>query len=479
MDDNPTIPATEEADSADVHKAFDALRAAWKEHGGLTYKQRMSLLGSLARTMRVQRDDLAAAISADYGNRSTIESILGEIFTVRQAAKHARAHLRDWMEPEEAEVSIHLKPARARIVSQPLGIVGVITPWNYPVMLALAPIVGAIAAGNRVLVKTSEFTPNSHKAIAALVAKVFPPDVVQIVTGGAEAGAAVASLPLDHILFTGSPRVGKLVMKAASENLTPVTLELGGKSPALVHESFSLSKAAERIVWGKMFNSGQTCIAPDYVLVPKGQGQAFADAAKGAYESMYRSMKDNVDHTSLIHERHFQRVVSLLEEAREAGVPVIQSGAEDPDPASRKIPLTLLLNPPDDLRVMQEEIFGPLLPVLEYDSIDGAIAHINDRPRPLALYYFDRRKGRINDVLARTVSGGATVNDCLLQITQDSLPFGGVGSSGIGAYHGHHGFRTFSHQKSVVVQSRLNLLSFLNPPYGAFARWFARLVTFL
>ena len=480
MEDTPAAnetPVTEGA--AEVQAAYDRLRAAWKREGGLRYRTRMSLLKGLIKALRTRKDALASAIQADYGARSDFESIVGEVFMVREGAKHARAQLRDWMEPEEVEVSIHLKPARARIVSQPLGVVGIIAPWNYPVQLALAPVVGAIAAGNRVLIKTSEFTPNAHKAVAELIADVFPEDVVSIVTGGADVGSAVSSLPLDHLLFTGSTRVGRMVMQAAAENLTPVTLELGGKSPAIIHESFSLSKAAERIVWGKMFNSGQTCIAPDYVMVPKGQARAFADAAKAAYEKMYPAMKANADHTALIHERHFMRLVSLVNEAEEAGVEVVRSGAEAPDPESRKMSLHLLLTPGADLRVMQEEIFGPVLPVLEYDSIDDAIAHVNDRPRPLALYYFDRRGRRIEDMLSRTVSGGVSVNEVLVHITQHSLPFGGVGPSGLGAYHGHHGFQTFSHRKSVVLQARVNAMSLLNPPYGGLAKWFAKIVTFL
>ncbi len=479
MEDTPAPQSDSTTGTAAVQAAYDTLRDAWKREGGLSYKERMRLLKGLIGALRTRKDDLARAIAADYGTRSDFESIVGEVFMVREGAKHARAHLRDWMEPEEAEVSIHLKPATARIVYQPLGVVGIIAPWNYPVQLALAPVVGAIAAGNRVLIKTSEFTPNSHKAVAELVAAVFPPEVVQVITGAADVGSAMASLPFDHLLFTGSTKVGRMVMKAAAENLTPVTLELGGKSPALIHESFSLGKAAERIVWGKMFNSGQTCIAPDYVLVPKGTAGAFAEAAKAAYEKMYPSMKANPDHTALIHERQFHRMVSLVEEAREAGVTVVRGGSEDPDPETRKMPLTLLLTPGDNLRVMQEEIFGPVLPVLEYDSIDTAIGHINDRPRPLALYYFDRRNKRINDVLARTVSGGVSVNECLVHITQHTLPFGGVGPSGLGAYHGHHGFRTFSHRKSVLHQARVNAMSLLNPPYGGLAKWFSKLVTLL
>ena len=478
MEDTPAAPeATDQTGPAAVQAAYERLRSAWKREGGLPYKVRMRLLKALIKSLRSRKDALATAISADYGCRSDFESVVGEVFMVMEGAKHARTHLRDWMEPEEVEVSIHLKPARARIMSQPLGVVGIIAPWNYPVQLALAPIVGAIAAGNRVLVKTSEYTPNAHAAVAELIAEAFPPEVVQIVHGGADVGAAVSALPLDHLLFTGSTRVGRMVMSAAAENLTPVTLELGGKSPAIIHDSFSLAKAAERIVWGKMFNSGQTCIAPDYVLVPEGKAQAFADAAKAAYEKMYPTMVANPDHTALIHERHFQRLVGLVEQAREAGVPVVRAGSEDPDPTTRKMPLTLLVEPSDDLRVMEEEIFGPVLPVCTYTDLDAAIRTVNDRPRPLALYYFDRRGRRIQDMLARTTSGGVSVNECLVHITQHTLPFGGVGPSGLGAYHGHHGFRTFSHRKSVLLQARINAMSLLNPPYGGLAKWFSKLVT--
>jgi coniferyl-aldehyde dehydrogenase len=439
----------------------------------------MKLLKSLIKALRTRKDSLTSALQADYGSRCTFESTIGEIFLVREEAKNARAHLRDWMEPEDAQISIHLKPARGRIVYQPRGVVAVISAWNYPVQLSLCPMVAAIAAGNRVLIKTSEFTPNAHKAMAELLADIFPPDVVAIVTGGAEVGTALTSLPFDHLFFTGSTRVGRKVMEAAAKNLTPVTLELGGKSPAIIHESFSLKKAAERIVWGKMFNSGQTCIAPDYVMVPTGMSGAFVEAASAAYQKMYPTMKDNADHTAIIHERHFNRLVSLISEAEASGVTMVRAGTEEPDPETRKMPLHLALAPGDDLRMMQEEIFGPILPIIEYDSIDAAIQHVNDQPRPLALYYFDRRGRRAEDMLARTTSGGAAINDCLVQFTQHSLPFGGVGASGIGAYHGITGFQTFSHRKSVVLQSRASVLSLVNPPYGILARWFSKIVMFL
>ncbi len=486
MEVQPTAPTEAPASEADapasgsvaaVHSAYERLRAAWDTDGGLPYARRMALLKALKKALKSQKTALAEAIRTDYGSRSSFESIVGEVFLVMAGVDHARSHLRDWMEPKDVEVAPHLRPARARIVRQPLGVVGIIAPWNYPVQLCLAPLTAAIAAGNRVLIKTSEFTPATNKAVESLLADVFPSDVVQVVHGEGDAGAAVASLPLDHLFFTGSTRVGRLVMAAAAENLTPVTLELGGKSPALIHDSFPMAKAAERIVWGKMFNSGQTCIAPDYVMVPEGRAQEFVEAASAAYARMYPTMKDNPDHTSVISDRHFARLQHLVAAAQESGVTVAVAGSEAPDPESRKMPLTLLVTPGDDLAVMQEEIFGPLLPVVTYSDLDSAIRAINSRPRPLALYYFDRKGRRVDDVLARTTSGGAAINECLAHITVEDLPFGGVGPSGIGSYHGEAGFLTFTHQKSVLQQARFNLVSILNPPYGGIARWFAKIMT--
>jgi len=488
VEEHPTAPAEAPAsestsavptrgDVAAVHTAYERLRGGWNAEGGLPYKRRMALLKALKKALKAQKTQLAEAIRTDYGCRSEFESIVGEVFLVMAGVDHARNHLRDWMEPRDVEVPPHLRPARARIVRQPLGVVGIIAPWNYPLQLCLAPLTAAIAAGNRVLIKTSEFTPATHQAVTSLLSEVFPDDIVQVVHGEGDVGAAVASLPLNHILFTGSTRVGRMVMAAAAEHLTPVTLELGGKSPALIHESFPMAKAAERIVWGKMFNSGQTCIAPDYVMVPEGRTQEFVDAAKAAYARMYPSMKENTDHTAIISDRHFARLQGLVSAAKESGVTVAPAGSEAPDPGSRKMPLTMLMEPGDDLAVMQEEIFGPLLPVVTYSDLDSAIRTINARPRPLALYYFDRKGRRVDEVLARTTSGGVSVNECLAHITVEDLPFGGVGPSGLGAYHGETGFLTFTHQKSVLQQARFNLMSLLNPPYGGLARWFAKIMT--
>ena len=480
MEEQPTTlinTPTPTGDATTVQAAYDRLRTAWDSDGGLPYKTRMALLKALKKSLKANKTALAEALRADYGCRSEFESIVGEVFMVLGGIDHARSHLRDWMEPKEVEVAAYLRPASARIVRQPLGVVGIIAPWNYPVQLCLAPITAAIAAGNRVLLKTSEFTPATNKAITALIREVFSEDVVQVVHGEDDVGGAVAALPLDHILFTGSTRVGRLVMAAAAENLTPVTLELGGKSPALIHDTFPMAKAAERIVWGKMFNSGQTCIAPDYVMVPEGRADEFAEAAQAAYARMYPTMKDNADHTAIISDRHFARLQNIVKEAEESGVKVARSGSEAPDPETRKMPLTLLVEPGEDVAAMQEEIFGPVLPVITYSDLKGAIRAINARPRPLALYYFDRKDSRIDEVLARTTSGGVSVNECLAHISVEDLPFGGVGPSGMGAYHGENGFLTFTHQKSVLQQSRFNLVSLLNPPYGGLAKWFAKVMT--
>jgi coniferyl-aldehyde dehydrogenase len=460
-----------------LNAAWSRMKAAWSTDRGLPYKQRMSLLKALGKQVRARREAISAAISADFGNRSTAETELGEIWVVLEEIKHARLHLADWMEPVEAEIGWTLKPASGRTELQPLGVVGIISPWNYPLQLALAPLVAAIAAGNRVLLKTSEYTPKTSALLKELVAAVFPPEVCAVVEGDARVGAAFSALPFDHLLFTGSTSVGRLVMQAAAKNLTPVTLELGGKSPCIVHPSFSIAKAAERIVWGKTYNSGQTCIAPDYVLVPKDKVEDFVAAARVAFSKMYPSIDGNADYTSIVSDRHHKRLHQLVDAAAEAGARVETLGEDAPD--SRRMALRLVVNPDPSLTVMQDEIFGPVLPVIGVDDVDAAVAFVNERPRPLALYYFDHGRRRQRQVLDATHSGGVCLNDCLLHVTQATLPFGGVGPSGMGAYHGHHGFLAFSHQRAVLKQPRINAVSILNPPYGGLMKWFTKLVTAL
>ena len=452
----------------DLQAAYERLRGAWTRDGGLPVKDRKRLLKSLKKAVKTHQTALADAISADFGNRSRAETQLAEVFIVLESIKFTLAHLDEWVEPDEREISWHLQPAKGKVVFQPLGVVGIISPWNYPFQLALLPLVAAISAGNRCLIKPSEYTPAHNKVMRTILAEVFSPDVVDVVEGGPGLGAAFSSVPWDHLIFTGSTSVGRHVMRAAAEHLTPVTLELGGKSPAIVHESFSVSKAAERIGWGKTYNAGQTCIAPDYLLAPTDKVDALADAIAAWISGAYPTLRDNPDYTSIIHDGHNKRIRALIAdaEAKGATVRVINPAGEDVGLDSGKLAPTLVLGVTDDMEIMHEEIFGPVLPIVGVADLDAALAYVNARPRPLALYYFDHSKKRQNRVLADTTSGGACINDVLLHNTQEELPFGGVGPSGMGSYHGRQGFLTFSHQKSVLLQSRLAGTKLLNPPYG-------------
>jgi coniferyl-aldehyde dehydrogenase len=453
---------------ASVRPAFERLRTAFRERQGLTYGERMAALDRLADAIKRHEERLATAVSGDFGHRSRYETALAEIFVPLSSIKYIKRHLKRWMRPESRETSWVFLPAKNRVVNQPKGVVGIISPWNYPIQLALIPIAYAIAAGNRVLLKPSELTPRTSDALATMLSEVFSPDVVATVTGGPEVGVAFSKLPFDHLFFTGSTAVGRHVMRAAADNLVPVTLELGGKSPVLVHEDFPLDKAAERIVTGKLLNAGQTCIAPDYVLIPRAQTEAFIAAFEAVVRRFYPTLASNPDYTSIVSDRHYRRLASLRDEAASRGARIVEvNPSQEPLPAeSRKLAPTLIIGAPDDCALMQDEIFGPLLPVVPYDRLDEAIAYINDRPRPLALYYFDRDTSRIDKVLSTTTSGGACVNETLLHVGQEDLPFGGVGPSGLGSYHGHEGFLTFSHQKAVLYQARLNSAGLLAPPYG-------------
>jgi acyl-CoA reductase-like NAD-dependent aldehyde dehydrogenase len=393
--------------------------------------------------------------------------MMSEVFVVLGAIKHAKAHLRDWMDPEDRETSWVFLPARVQLVPQPVGVVGIISPWNAPVQLALSPLVGVLAAGNRAIIKPSELVPETAALLRDLVTETFPADQVAVVTGGPEVGEAFSRLPFDHLVFTGSTRVGKIVMRNASENLVPVTLELGGKSPAILGADFNPRVAAERIMTGKLFIGGQTCIAPDYAFVPAAARDTFVEACKAAVAKMYPTLASNPDYTSIISDRHRARLQGYLDDARSRGARVIElNPAGEPMDATRKFAPTIVLDPTDEMVVMQEEIFGPILPVRTYEKLDEAIDYINDRPRPLALYYFSHDSASTERVLTRTISGGVGINETMLQIAQDDLPFGGIGPSGMGHYHAREGFEAFTKKKAVFRQSRINTTGLLRPPYG-------------
>jgi len=376
------------------------------------------------------------------------------------------------MRPRARSVSLWFQPGRAEVRYQPLGAVGIIVPWNYPIFLAAAPLAAALAAGNRALVKMSENTPATASLFAELVARYFADDELSVVEGDVGVAQEFARLPFDHLLFTGSTPVGRQVMRAAADSLTPVTLELGGKSPAIIGPRLAASghfaRAVERIIIGKCMNAGQTCIAPDYVLLPAGQEQAFIEHARQVVADCYPAIESNTDYSTIVDQRQFARLCAYVEEARAGNAKIIDlAPGAVADSATRRLPPLALLDLSDSLRVMQEEIFGPLLPVLPYRDLDEAIRFVNSRPRPLALYYFDRENANIERVLNETVAGGVTVNDTILHIAQDDLPFGGVGPSGMGCYHGFAGFETFSVKKAVFRQSRLSAIGLFKPPYGA------------
>ena len=463
----PTVPAVHPT----MRATFDAQRTAFLRMGPPPLEQRLADLARLEDAVRENAGTLADAISADFGNRSRYETELAEVFPVLSAIRHTLRNLPKWMQPKKVPVGLELMPARARIVYQPVGVVGIISPWNYAFQLALAPLIAAVAAGNRVMLKPSELTPLTAKFIGELLASVFPFERVATITGGPDVGQAFARLPFDHLFYTGSTAVGRMVMQAAAENLTPVTLELGGKSPCIIGSDASLRGAVKSIVYGKLLNAGQTCIAPDYVLLPERKLEAFIRLATRTVQNFYPTLANNPDYTSIVNDRHYHRIAQYVAEAKADGMRVIEINPADETlaPEARKLPPTLVINPTDDLSIMREEIFGPVLPIKTYRKLDDAISYVNKRPRPLALYYFGFRRHRRDEVLRRTVSGGAAVNTTLFHFAVEELPFGGVGASGMGAYHGEFGFQTFSHRKGVFVQSRFSGTRFLRPPFGRMA----------
>ena len=443
------------------------------------FAQRRDDLRRLRSVFKARMDEMVGAVNADFGGRSRHETLLTDAMTVLAEIDHTLRHLRRWMRPQRRSVDWLFLPARAQVRFQPLGVIGVISPWNYPVNLALIPLVSAIAAGNHVYLKPSEHVPRTSAFLASLLAEVFPTNRVAVALGGADVAAAFSALPFDHLFFTGSTAVGRHVMAAAAPNLTPVTLELGGKSPAIIAPGYPLATAAARIATGKWLNAGQTCIAPDYVLLPRQSRDAFAQALRSEVGARYPQLDANPDYTRIVNEGQYRRLRALLDEAREKGATVLPLREIDPAKADaeRLIAPTLVLDPPSDTRLMREEIFGPILPLVSVDSVDAAIDYVNARERPLALYHFDLDAARTERVLDRTIAGGVCVNDTILHIAQSNLPFGGIGPSGMGAYHGHEGFLALSKRKPVFYQSRLSSMALFKPPYRGLADRLAAFLT--
>ncbi|WP_243042831.1 coniferyl aldehyde dehydrogenase [Dyella sedimenti] len=452
--------------SPSLHPILLRLREAQARDPLPAWNVRAQRLRTLERLLLEQREAFAQAIDADFGRRPAEETALLELYPSLSNLRHTLRHGRRWMKPRRGLANLVFLPARTALLPQPRGVVGIIVPWNYPLYLAVGPLIDALAAGNRAMLKMSEYTPRFSALFAEQVARYFPPDEVVVVTGDAEVAQAFSALPFDHLLFTGSTAVGHHVMRAAAANLTPVTLELGGKSPAIVGPGARLAHAAERIVFGKLVNAGQTCIAPDYVLVPRERLDAFVAAARATVARLYPDLAAQGQYASIVSDRQYQRLARLRDDAVAAGARIEPLGDARDQPERRLLSPVMLTGVDDRMAVMQEEIFGPLLPVQPYDSLDEAIAYVNAHPQPLALYLFEQDRARVERVLSRTHAGGVTVNDTLYHIAQHGLPFGGVGPSGLGGYHGEEGFRTFSHLKPVFHQSRLNGAGLLNPPYG-------------
>lgn len=455
-------------------QALEAQRKDYLREGDVSAATRIDRLDRGIDVLLKYQDKIVEALNADFSCRARQVSLLTDVAASVTPLKHARKHLHRWMRPHRRPTMfpLNLLGGRSRIEYQPLGVVGVISPWNFPVNLTFGPLAGILAAGNRALIKPSEFTPATSELMAEMVAEAWDAKEVAIFTGGPEVGQAFSGLPFDHLLFTGATSVARHIMTAAARNLVPVTLELGGKSPVIISRSANLEQSLERIMLGKTLNAGQICLAPDYLMVPEEKLQEVIAAAEKAVSAMYPTILANPEYTAVVNERHYERLTGYLREAEERGIKTIaiNPGKEDfsAQEGNRKIPPTLIPQPADDLKVMQEELFGPLLPIRTYKDFNETIDYVNANPRPLAAYYFGSDKGEEEAVLKRTTSGGACINDVIMHVMQEELPFGGVGPSGMGAYHGEAGFRTFSHAKSVYRQVGINVgkLGGMLPPYS-------------
>ncbi|QGX40444.1 coniferyl aldehyde dehydrogenase [Permianibacter aggregans] len=456
-----------------LRERFNRMQQAFRQEPYPSLDHRRDRLNRLLQLLKKHQKEIAEAIDEDFGQRSTTETSIVDLYPSIEEIRHTRSQLRRWMKVRKVSVPLSLKPGRAKILPQPLGVVGIIVPWNYPIFLLFGPLCNALAAGNVCMIKPSEFTPAYGALMSRLFAEYFSSDEVAIIEGGVDVAEAFSRLPFNHLLFTGSTAVGKKVMKAAAEHLTPVTLELGGKSPAIVSEHFSLKTAANRLISTKLTNAGQTCIAPDYVLIPFGQEKAFLTEAKKVAASRYPDWPGK-DYCQIIDERQRQRIMDILADAEKKGAEVIK--LIDAEDSERFVVPRIVFNSHDQMRLMQEELFAPILPVLSYRAMIDAIQYINDRPRPLALYLFSDHEQEQWQVLQETHAGGVTINDCLVHCGVSALPFGGIGPSGIGQYHGEAGFNTFSHLKSVFKQSSLSGVPMMYPPYNGLTRWLVKLL---
>jgi len=454
-------------DAQRLHDILALQKYAYQRYPLPTAKERIDRLARLKRVLVKYQDQFAEAINEDYGNRSMGETKIGELLTCLEHIKYYSKNLSGWMKPSKRHVGIIHQPAKAWVQYQPLGVVGIIAPWNYPLLLSVGPLICALAAGNHAMIKISSASMHFGRVLENAIAEAFPQELVAVITGGGAISDTFSHLAFDKMIFTGSTNVGKTVMAAAAENLVPVILELGGKSPVLVHPSSDMADVAERIAVGKLWNAGQTCVAPDYMFLPKGKTAEFMNHYEQYIKQMYPSLRDNQDYTSIINDKQYNRLQGYLDNAREQGAQLIEINPQNEllDDV-RKVAPTVLTGVTTEMRIMKEEIFGPLLPIMEYEQIDDVIEFINSRPRPLALYYFDFDQARADYVAQRTHSGHFGQNMVLTHVAQDDLPFGGVGASGMGKYHGPEGFFSLSHERSVMSNPKLYSLKYILPPFN-------------
>lgn len=461
----------------EMHRVLELQKSLNIKEGAPDLELRKDRLDRVIAMVGKYDKHIVKAVNEDFGNRDPVMSAVTEVASVIGPMEHAKKNLRKWMKTEKRKAAIaplgsalSLLGAKAEVRYQPKGVVGAISPWNFPMNLALAPLAGILSAGNRVMHKPSELTPSTSDLLKQMIEEYFDEAEMAVFVGDAEVGAAFSGLAFDHMIFTGGTSIAKHVMKAASENLVPLTLELGGKSPVVVGKNAKIKDTAQRVMQGKTMNAGQICLAPDYALVPEEKVEEFVKASVEVTSEMYPEMKDNDDFTSIINQRHFDRIQGYIEDAKEKGAEVVEINPSNEDFTQQphhKIPPTIVLNPSDDMKIMQEEIFGPVLPVKTYKDVSEPVNYINNKDRPLGLYYFGEDNAEKEFVLENTTSGGVTVNDVISHIQMEDLPFGGVGPSGMGSYHGYDGFKEFSHAKAVYKQSKLNLMKLagLVPPY--------------
>jgi len=478
---NAPLPSADLAIPPEFLACLDAQRAAFLKAPEPSHAERLADLKALARLVKENRAAIVTAINSDYGNRSEFETLFGEVYTVLDGVRDAVKRLKGWMKPRKRSVDRLTFPgARNVVIPQPLGVVGVIVPWNFPLMLSLSPLVSIFAAGNRAMVKMSENSKALAELLIEVTPKYFPAEKLAFFADGGGRGPAFSSLPFDHLIFTGSGATGRAIMANAARNLTPVTLELGGKSPAIVAPDFPIKTAAERILWGKTFNAGQVCLAVDHVFLPKGAEDGFVDACQRLFMKRYPDI-NGPDFTSIIDQRSYDRLTAALEDARAKGARLVNlAEGQSPDPAKRKFPPHLVLNPMPDMELMRREIFGPILPVRLYEDRQEVVDAINAGDRPLAIYPFTNEAETRDFYISRTLSGGVSVNEPILHVVQHDLPFGGVGASGMGHYHGREGFDTFSKLRPVFQQGRISAVqNFLQPPYRGLANRIVNLIIWM